>query len=499
MNLEQLRIAIRPRRDWEAVDLGLRMAQQWWWPMLRVWLILTLPWLIIACLLPPQHQWLASIGLWWCKPLFERPLLMILSQGVFGVELTTREVLRATPRLFFKQIFLSLTWRRFSFTRSMDLPVIQLEGLHGSERRDRLNVLHRIDSGPASWLTIIGVHVESFIMFACVALLGIFIPTEVGTALWSWEFWGESRAGGVLLILFAYIAMALVGPLFVACGFSLYLNRRVKLEGWDIEIAFKRMAQKRSLPTAAVLAIVALLQLAPPALQPVQAQAEREVVKEEILAIKDGPDFHRMEIQRVLKSPEDPEKEFDFDKGFWQEALALFTGASKLVGALAGIAELLLWALVLLGVILLILKYGSWLERFPQLLPGRRRREYRPQTLFGMEVTRESLPKDVESAALALWQNGEQRQALALLYRASLANLLLLGVPLREGSTEQECLRLAERLQQELGIPQTSLSYFSNLTRAWRRLAYGHQAPTEAEASALCRGWSQQWPEVGRG
>lgn len=499
MNLEQLRIAIRPRRDWEAVDLGLRMAQQWWWPMLRVWLILTSPWLIAACVTPPEHQWLVSVSLWWCKPLFERPLLMILSQGVFGVELTTREVLRATPRLFFNQIFLSLTWRRFSFTRSMDLPVIQLEGLRGAERRDRLNVLHRIDSGPASWLTIIGVHVESFIMLACAALLGIFIPAEVGAELWSWGFWGESRAGGAILILFAYIAMALVGPLFVACGFSLYLNRRVKLEGWDIEIAFKRMAQKRGLPTVAVLAIVALLQLAPPALPPAQAQAEREALKEEILAIKQGPDFHRMETKRVIKSVEEEDEEIDFDKGFWRALLEFFTGAGTLAAAVAGIAELLLWALVLLGVVLLILKYGSWLERFPQLLPRRRRREYRPQTLFGMEVTRESLPEDVGSAALALWQSGEQRQALALLYRASLASLLTVGVPLREGSTEQECLRLAERLQQELAIPQTSIIYFSNLTRAWRQLAYGHQAPPDAEGNALCREWAQHWPEVNRG
>lgn len=499
MNLEQLRIAIRPRRDWEAVDLGLRMAQQWWWPMLRVWLIITSPWLVAACVMPPEHQWLVSLSLWWCKPLFERPLLMILSQGVFGVELTTREVLRATPRLFLNQVFLSLTWRRFSFTRSMDLPVIQLEGLHGAERRDRLNVLHRIDSGPASWLTIIGVHVESFLMLACVALLGILIPEEVGAELWSWGFWGESRTGGALLILFAYIAMAVVGPLFVACGFSLYLNRRVKLEGWDIEIAFKRMAQKRGLPTVAILAIAALLQLTPPMLPSAQAQSEREAVKEEILAIKKGPDFHRMETQRVIKSTEKKEEEIDFDKGFWRALIEFLTGAGSLAAAVAGIAELLLWALVLLGIVLLILKYGSWLERFPQLLPHRRRREYRPQTLFGMEVTKESLPDDVSSAALALWQEGEQRPALALLYRASLTSLLTVGVALREGSTELECLRLAERLQQELGIPQTSIRYFSDLTRAWRRLAYGHQAPSDAEGTALCRDWAQHWPEVTRG
>src|SRR5690606_12847134 len=101
------------------------------------------------------------------------------------------------------------------------------------------------------------------------------------------------------------------------CGFSLYLNRRVKLEGWDLEIAFKRMAQKRSLPTLALLALAALLQFTPPAVAPVQAQSERDTVKEEILAIKQGPDFHRMETKRVIKSA-DEEEESDFDKGFWQ-------------------------------------------------------------------------------------------------------------------------------------------------------------------------------------
>jgi hypothetical protein len=499
MNLEQVRIAIRPRRDWEAVDLGLQMARQWWWPMLRVWLILTLPWLIIACLTPPDYQWLVSISLWWCKPLFERPLLMILSQGVFGVELTTREVLRATPNLFRKQIFLSLTWRRFSFTRSMDLPVVQLEGLHGSERRHRLNVLHRVDAGPASWLTIIGVHLESFVMMACAALLALFIPPEMAVTIWNWEFWGESRIGGALLILFAYIAMAIVGPLFVACGFALYLNRRVKLEGWDLEIAFKRMAHKRALPAAMLLALLAL-PLAPPAIPTAQAQSERERIREEIIAIKQGPDFHRMETQRVIKAPEEEEENPDIDLGFWEWLHKFFSGAGQWARMIAGIAELALWGVVLISVVLLILKYGHWLERFPHLLPGRRKRpEYQPQTLFGMAVTRESLPEDVGAAASALWQTGEQRQALALLYRASLASLLLVGVPLRDGSTEQECLHLAERLHTELGIPATSINYFARLTRAWRQLAYGHLAPSEHEGLALCQDWRHHWPEVRHG
>ena len=32
--------------------------------------------------------------------------------------------------------------------------------------------------------------------------------------------------------------------LFVASGFMLYLNRRTQLEGWDVELEFKKLAQR---------------------------------------------------------------------------------------------------------------------------------------------------------------------------------------------------------------------------------------------------------------
>ena len=41
----------------------------------------------------------------------------------------------------------------------------------------------------------------------------------------------------------AYGAAVLVlEPFYVAAGFGLYLNRRTMLEGWDIEVALRRIA-----------------------------------------------------------------------------------------------------------------------------------------------------------------------------------------------------------------------------------------------------------------
>lgn len=491
MNLEHLNIAIRPRRDWEAVDLGLLMAHRWWWQLQRVWLLLTLPWLLVSWVVPAQHLYWVVLCLWWLKPLFERPLLMILSQGVFGVQLSTREVLRAFWRLALIQPLASLTWRRFSTHRSMDLPVIQLEGLRGTERRDRLAVLHRDDSGPAVWITLLGHSLEFLIASGCAMLLGIFIPAEVNFDYWTWSFWTEGRPGPMLTVLFAYLAMAVLAPLYVASGFSLYLNRRVKLEGWDLEIAFKRMAQKRGL---LVLALAALLGGVTLAEHPAHADTEREAVREQIHRIKEGPDFHRLETREVLKqnAPEKtPERSDDSSLEWLWRSLA---NVARLLENMAGVAEVLLWAALLALLLLLAVKYGPWLRRL-QGISLRRQRRYQPQTLFGMEVTRESLPEDVSQAALVLWQKGEQRAALALLYRASLARLLEWGVPLQDGSTEQECLRLAAGLKQELHLPPQAIGYFTQLTAVWRQLAYGHRPPEEHLGRELCVQWRQSWPE----
>ena len=35
--------------------------------------------------------------------------------------------------------------------------------------------------------------------------------------------------------------MSAIEPLYVACGFALYLNRRTQLEAWDIDLAFRRL------------------------------------------------------------------------------------------------------------------------------------------------------------------------------------------------------------------------------------------------------------------
>lgn len=138
MRLTDASVAIRPRSAWEALDLGILLAHRHARLLMGSWALLTLPLFAVLSLLLWQHPTLAILIFWWLKPAFERLPLYILSHALFGDTPTLKQALRAYPALLRKQLPASLLWRRFSPTRSFDLPVLQLEGLAGEPRSQRL-------------------------------------------------------------------------------------------------------------------------------------------------------------------------------------------------------------------------------------------------------------------------------------------------------------------------------------------------------------------------
>src|SRR3712207_8050664 len=86
-----------------------------------------------------------------------------------------------------------------------------------------------------------------------------------------------------------------------------------------------------------------------------------------------------------------------------------------------------------------------WMARRLPSAPISRREAYRPPpALFGMELDPEKLPPDVAEAAQTLAQAGKVREALSLLYRGALSELVhRRGVQLLASHTEGEAVRLA--------------------------------------------------------
>lgn len=105
-----------------------------------------------------------------------------------------------------------------------------------------------------------------------------------------------------------------------------------------------------------------------------------------------------------------------------------------------------------------------------------------PTQVRDLDIRPESLPENIGGAARALWDSGEHRAALALLYRGMLSRLAHVHrIPIRDSSTEGDCLALAAT-----HLAQERREYASGLVRVWQRFVYGGQEIPAATMYVLC-------------
>jgi hypothetical protein len=313
--------------------------------------------------------------------------------------------------------------------------------------------------------------------------------------------------------LFYALLLIVWEPIYVACGFSLYLNRRSALEAWDLELAFRRLRQRLSGLSYVLLLACGLFFLQPPSaawaapatgscpipqFDPAGPEAERllkqplnsKAAQDSISQLLDQPPFENRQTVTRWKFGEPTKAKKTSDA----EAKSLAAKIKKLLEQLglinnfeqlAIIVEVILWTALLSLLTLLIWRYREWLRTFGgRLKLPQKRQKLAPTQLFGLEVAPESLPDDIASAAEQLWAE-QPREALGLLYRALLSRLLHdYRLALKSSHTEGEVLQLAEQLQ------LAELSRFAQvLTRHWQNLAYGHQLPPANLKRGLCEGW----------
>ena len=346
--------------------------------------------------------------------------------------------------------------------------------------------------------------------------MALMTPTWLGI---DWDsgltrFFEGQSASWTYNLVWTVSAFLIIGldPFYVASGFSLYLDRRTALEGWDLEIAFRRMARRLHRMEAARsegrgraaswlgLALVGLLLgLAGTESSPALAQAqEAEPAAEDLRAaetelpetspgiwegeeeedprtiareITSRPEFggtvtaKRWQLREELTSWLE-EKEKDEPEPVSKPSPILL----GIVWLLVQVSEIALWlvvGLVLLGLVIVAIR--KWPE-----LSGRSAAPLTevPETLFGLDLRAESLPPDVAGEAERLWREGDVAGALSLLYRGALKCLTDEGVKLAESYTEDDCLRAARS-----SLEPMRTGFFAELTRAWQLVAYGHKLP----------------------
>jgi len=503
MDLEKVTAKIRPRRGWEAIDLGISLVQTHSAILYKIWFMVSLPIFILLSAVLYSSPTIMVLVLWWIKPILERPLLHYLSRELFGEHLTAKQCVKDFYSVAKIQWFASLTWRRFSFTRSFDLPLIQLEKLKHLARAKRIRVIHSGDSGSAVWLTIIFSMVEILLYTSTIILMYLLIPDVYTSELnvWKW-LTADSELNSVAFIfnVITYLAISLVAPFYVACGFALYLNQRTHLEAWDIELAFKRLAEKLTKKSSNIkvrlanYAAIGLLVLMSSSLyvKPISAEEHQESVIIEkvefdheqakiiIKDIKEGEDFHQIEkneSNRYIGSSdnEDKEKENSSISPLWFAFAKVF----------AVVIEFALWIFMFVLVIFLVIKYKHLLVKG---LPNKKITRKRPKKLFGLDLNTESLPDKPWLVAQQLVNEQHYREALSLLYRASLIWAIdHTDALIKEGYTELECYQAISK-----HVNQDVQDYLKQLTHGWRSLAYAHQTPENSVLISLC----ENWPKV---
>ena len=499
MRLSDASVVIRPRTAWEAMDLGVLMAREHRLLLMSSWALVTLPVFAALTALLWKYPSTAIFLFWWLKPAFDRLPLYILSKALFGETPSIKQAVRQWPRLLKGQLLASLTWRRLSLSRSFVMPVSQLEGLDGPARQKRLGVLQQRNAGAARWLTTIGVHLEIGLWFGCMTLFYLFIPQNLESD-WDWQrlILATSSEGLWLEHLSnAFYAVILVfwEPIYVACGFSLYLNRRTVLEAWDLELVFRRLRQRLSnvVPLLLLMMGLSLLPFSPPAMaesSPSQKPLATQDASQSIKSLMEKPPFKNPETVTRYRFGEDkpPVKNKAHRDGKlpdWLKALLDNLNSNTFKHIAQGL-EVLLWGLIVGALITLVWRYREWLRTFVSRRRLRKPQDVKvaPAQLFGLELGLETLPDDIASAAEHLWPT-QPREALGLLYRGLLSRLLHdFNMPLKSADTEGQILERVNQLQQ----PQL-LAFSDDLTRHWQNLAYGHRLPPPSVQQQLCSDW----------
>ncbi|MDX1515473.1 MAG: hypothetical protein R3288_01465 [Woeseiaceae bacterium] len=512
MNLDRVTVELRPRSDWEAADLGVRMIRRDAPTIYRLWFAMTLPMLALAALVivTTDYDGIALLLYWWFEPVTDGPMLRVISRRLFGETVSVRAVLRDVFRLAWQNRIFLLPFYRFHFARSVAVPLTQLEGLRGSARRARAKVLNPKILNYGIGVTVAYQHLSLAIYFGVMFLVFVFVPVEYQDTLglnWLAQIWVESgNAASLINLGLYYVGQSLLHPWFVGAGFGLYINCRTQLEAWDIEVAFRRMVQRRAAGVVAALALAIGLPLLLTA-NPAAAQSSEDTQEPAPETVED-PGFagfwsdeeFRTALDQVLASEalqtrrtveewasietDDEEEETGRDWSLGEDLV------DAIGDVIAGIVQYGLWIGVLLLLLVIAATYRYWLPyvNFSRA-PTRRRRRV---VLADGEIVAESLPDDVPGEVRRLWHAGRRRAALSLLFRGAIfAAVTQHDVRLPDSATENACVTAVR----ETGDGSLS-AYFGDIVAAWVWFAYGSQAPDEAQVERLCDEWPRHYGAV---
>jgi hypothetical protein len=482
-------LALRQRSGWEAADSGILL-----WrnnlPYLFFFFALPLlaPALTVVFIPLEMPLWAPILGLWWLKPFFDRFVLHIVALRFFEPGASPGRLFKGLGRSLGRGLPGDLLWRRFSPWRSASMPVRILENLRSAAAKRRKRNLEKGCVNFCILLSIIGLGVEGILLIS--EILFFYIMAEyLDSSLIRYITNNVSRS--TLAFMFYCFNYLLLESLYVCMGFGLYINSRVAVEGWDIQLQFQQFTRRRKGPGrdaggAALVLVLALAFCIPQGAfsreEPVPLQSLEEILESGDFGGEEEGWGIRL---KQWKEPEE-KKPFQFNTLSWAERIREW---------IARILRLVLAAAVLVLAVLSIrwLRKTGWKTR---------RGKDRPYAMEGaaMEGDAEGAgPRRLLERSRACYARGELREAWAACLAAAIAAAgIRWGLVFPRNATEYECLALVRAWAAPAAIPRTEetavppaagngdgessqavVRGFTDLVKNWIALAYGGLSPGE--------------------
>jgi hypothetical protein len=480
-------LALRRRSPWEAADAGLLL-----WRNNVIFLLpfFALPFWVCAFgfrMLPENPRLWSWLALWFLKPLFDRPVLHVVSVRFFEKDSGTGRLLQGLGKHIFRGLPGDLLWRRFSPLRSVMMPLRMLEHLKGRDIRKRKRNLAKGGLYFCVFLTVWGMILEAVLLGG--EILFFFIMIDMIQADY-FSSLGDFFTRSEIFFFAAWcLNYILVESVYVCMGFGLYINSRVEVEGWDLEILFRKLTGGRKKKT--ILAGALLFCLASGWVPPVRAHAEDlspppgeaafsaagmadfgsgaplETLREIFASGDFGGPREGWEIR--LKNRGDRREPAEFDLAPWMETIrraAAFTLRLMLILGIGGL--------------------GVFCVRQAHKHPGGKAAAPAGRQTSGRFGSPGESPESLLEKARRWYGRGDIRRAwgccLAALLESWTRYRALCFPP---EATEYECLALIRAA----GAPGEAAAFTAFVNR-WAALAYGGKPPPEgsfAEALDLCQ------------
>ncbi len=466
---EQTAFRLRQRRPLEALDSGLLLYRRFFLRLYSGFLPVYVPVFIALALIPEHLIWISFLALWWFKPIWDRLVLRMLGTVFFNPVVSRRSVGMISRKAMLRGLVSDLSWRRFSLWRHYILPVRFLEGIRGTRLRHRVGLIGKEEKGTAMALGFFMFLAELFLVYGmAIFLIHVqnFIPYFMRVQL-DWSVPGVYRG-----MFIAYgLMMGLLEPATVCMGFALYINRRVELEGWDLDIAFRRRSRRISSRTL-VFFLISLMVFIPDAAEAQDARVpkvEQTPLKELEFVLADD-DFGGTKQRTALRwresssfNNDDSRSLNDFGQFNFSKTLAAVLRIA-VIAAAAALSAGILW------------KNRNRFRWFRSLKKDRVEHKYPTDPIGTIPIT------NTLDLASELYGSGAQRKAWATLY-GYLTDQICLHDEMAPGSDATEgdflkVLRLDTGKNSWKSLHAVELEWIVN---RWRQAAYAHREPGKGD------------------